>query len=121
MFDDPKKELQKLEDQLLEAEINHETAQLNNEEFEELYDKILEEFGPREQSDGAPVSDPPIRNFANGYGKAVPAQPLADGDEILSDDEPVVPQKGTRGLVILACLECLAIAGVAVYWLLNWL
>ena len=119
MIADPKKELQELEDQLLAAEINHETAELNNEEFEELYDKILEEFGPREQHDGAPVSDPPIRNFANGYGKAVPAQPLPAGDEILEDDEPAAPKKGVKGLVFVAVLEILAIAALAAYWLME--
>ena len=121
MFDDPKKELQKLEDQLLAAEINHQTADLNDEEFEELYDKILEEFGPREENNGAPVSEPPIRNFANDYGKAAPARPLPDGDEILSDDEPAAPKKGVKGLVFLAVLEILAIAAVAAYWLMGML
>ena len=119
MFDDPKKELQELEDQLLAAEINHKTAELNNEEFEELYDNILAEFGPQDQPDGTPVSDPPIRNFANGYGKAVPAQPLPDGDEILDDDEPAAPKKGVKGLVFLAALEILAIAALAGYWILE--
>ena len=122
MFDDPKKELQELEDQLLAAERNNETAELDSEQFEELYDEILEEFGPNEESYVAPMppSDPPIRNFANGYGKAPAYQPLGnDGDEILRDDEPVETAKGIRWLVILACLESMAIAGLAAYWFLR--
>ena len=122
MFDDPKKELRALEDQLLAAERNNETAELDNEQFEELYDEILEEFGPKEESDPAPMppADPPIRNFANGYGKGNVHQSLGhDGDEILPDDAPVESAKGIRGLVILACLECMAIAGLAVYWVLR--
>ena len=118
MFDDPKKELQKLEDQLLAAEINHETAELNNEEFEELYDKILEEFGPREQPDGTTVPEPPIRNFANGYGKAAPARPAA-APVNPSAEEPEAPRKGVKGLVFLVTLECLAIAALAAYWLME--
>ena len=117
MFDDPKKELRELEDQLLAAESNNETAELKNEQFEELYDEILEEFGPKEETFIAPMppSDPPIRNFANGYGKALGR----DGDEILDDDEPVEAPRGVRGLVLLACLECVAIACLAVYWFLR--
>ena len=119
MFDDPKKELQKLEDQLLAAEMNQETAELNNEEFEELYDKILEEFGPREKRNGTaePPAEPAIRNFANGYGKTGQTQTLSAGDEILSDDEPAVPRKGVKGLVFLSVLEIAAIAALAVYWI----
>ena len=121
MFDDPKKELRELEDQLLAAESNNETAELNNEQFEELYDEILEEFGPKEESFTAPLSpsDPPIRNFANGYGGVVRTPPLPAGDEILPDDEPVPTEKGGRGLIFLAVVESLAIAGLVMYWVLN--
>ncbi|MBQ8239125.1 MAG: hypothetical protein IJZ39_13380 [Oscillospiraceae bacterium] len=124
MFDDPKKELQALEDQLLAAEAQQETSELDDAEFEKLYDEILEEFGPRKASGGdAPVQpEPPIRNFANGYGGVVHSRPIGtDGDEILPDDEPVPTEKGGRGLVVLAVLECAAIAGVVVYWALNFL
>lgn len=123
MRNDPKKELRELEDQLLAAEMNQESAQLDQREFEALYDEILEEFGPGHTAPApVPSSDPPIRNFANGYGKHPAQQPLGtDGDEILPDDEPVDTPRGTRGLVILACLECLVIAGLVVYWVLNFL
>ena len=47
MFDDPKKELRELEDQLLAAEEEHKTAELDEQEFQELYNEILEEFGPK--------------------------------------------------------------------------
>ena len=105
MFDDPKKELQNLEDQLLAAESNHETAKLDNDQFEELYDTILEEFGPLASQNGA---EPPIRNFANGYGSDA-----APGDE--TADHP----KGGKGLVLLVCLEIMAIAALAAYWVME--
>ena len=120
MFDNPKKELQELEGQLLAAE----NAEENQDNFEEIYNGILEEYGPRENPGSASVStdDPPIRNFANGYGRAVQNQPLGtDGDEILDDAAPAPAQKGVRGLVVLACLECLGIAAIAVYWVMNFL
>ena len=122
MFDDPKKELRELEDQLLAAEEEHKTAELDEQEFQELYNEILEEFGPKTQSgDAAPVPEPPIRNFANGYGGVVRTPPLPAGDEILADDESVPSEKGSKGLVLLACLETLAVAALAVYWALNYL
>ena len=98
MFDDPKKELRELEGQLLAAETK-------DEETGEFY--------------GIPEdpSDPPIRNFANGYGRAVPSRPPVT--------DPVLPEepqkKEPRGLVILACAECVAIAAVAVYWFIRFL
>ena len=119
MIDGPNKDLRKLEDHLLNAEKNHETAKLSDEQFEELYGNILAEYGPQEQHSGAPVSDPPIRNFANDYGKTAPDKPLPDGDEILGDDEPAVPVKGVKGLVFLAVLEFMAIAALAAYWLME--
>ena len=117
MFDDPKKELRELENQLLEAEMNHETAELNSDEFEELYDGILEEFGPRENLDGTTVSsvDPPIRNFANGYGKSAAYQPRVPEPVV----EAPVRAKGVKGLLIVMCLELLAIAGLTAYWYFN--
>ena len=119
MFDDPKKKLQSLEAQLLAAEQNQETAELNDEEFEELYDKILQEFGPREQHNGEPVSDPPIRNFANGYGNASPVRPAAAPVTPAPAEEPAAPKKGVKGLVFLVVLEVLAIAALAAYWLME--
>ena len=115
MFDNPKKELRELEDQLLAAEMNHKIAELNKEEFEELYDGILEEFGPALEQNGSP-SDPPIRNFANGYGKGAPAAAAPAHQPV---EAPPVRRKGVRGLLIAICLELLAIAGLTAYWYLN--
>lgn len=124
MFDDPKKELRELEGQLLAAEEEQKASELNDAEFERLYDEILAEFGPKQASgEPAPAApEPPIRNFANGYGGVVRNQPIGtDGDEILPDGEPVPNEKGSKGLVFLAILECAAIAGLVVYWVLNFL
>lgn len=68
MFDDPNKELKRLEDQLLQAE-------MTDEEFEQFYDELYDEFGPQEEETnetedllaGSPVNN--VRNYANGYGR----------------------------------------------------
>ena len=121
MFDDPKKELQELEDQLLAAEENQEPSALDDAEFERLYDEILAEFGPKKSSgEAVPAeTEAPIRNFANGYGGVVRTPPLPVGDELLSDDESVPSEKGSKGLIFLAILECAAIAGLAAFWIMN--
>ena len=122
MFDDPKKELQELEDQLLAAEEKKEESGLDDAEFERLYDEILAEFGPKKSAPEpvpAAPEEAPIRNFANGYGGVVRTPPLPAGDEILPDDEPVPTEKGGRGLIFLAVVESLAIAGLVMYWVLN--
>ena len=123
MFDDPKKELRELEDQLLAAEEKQPESGLDDAEFERLYDEILAEFGPRNSTGtAAPAAgEAPIRNFANGYGGVVPTPPLPVGDEILSDDEAVPSEKGGRGLIFLVILECMAIGGLALYWALHYL
>ena len=124
MFDDPKKELRELEDQLLAAEEKQPESGLDDAEFERLYDEILAEFGPRNSTGtAAPAAgEAPIRNFANGYGGVVRTPPLPAGDAILADDEPLPTEKGSnRGLVFLICLEILAVAGLAAYWILNYL
>ena len=105
MFDDPKKELQELEDQLLAAE-------KEDTEFQGLSDDILAAYAPVNLD----MEEPPIRNFANGYGRNIPQTPVtAKPDATI----PVIVEKKPRGLIFLAAAEGLAIAGVAVYWLLN--
>lgn len=155
MFDDPKKELKRLEDQLLAAE-------MSDEDFERFYDEIYEEFGDkkprqtREEDLGDLLDDvPQVRNYSNGYGtKPRAAQSGArtqNGAPRTQSGGTARPQNGTprvqtggtarpqnprdayvdssryvpakkkennRPLVILACLECLGIAGVVLYWFL---
>ena len=105
MFDDPKKELRELEDQLL-------AAQTNEQKFEEVYDEILDEFGPGAQAD-APA-EPDIRNFANGYGRAAVTAP-----EVSVPDDST--ERSIRRLTVLASIECAAIAAVAIYWFFHFL
>ena len=108
MFDNPKKELKALEGQLLAAEEAQETAMLDEKEFETLYNEIRAEFTPR-------VEEPPIRNFANGYG--APVRQSAPRPEPQSAPvEKKRRQKGNGGLVFIAVLEVAALAVVGSFW-----
>ena len=111
MFDNPKKELKALEGQLLAAEEAQETAMLDEKEFETLYNEIRAEFNPR-------AEEPPIRNFANGYGKNyTPAPQRASHPEPESAPaQKKHKQKGNGGLGFIVFLEFIAIAVVGALW-----
>ena len=109
MFDDPKKELEQLQKQLLEEE----------EWFARELDSAKQMIGdapaykpakpaPKKASaPKAPEGAAPVRNYANGYG----------ADE-KKDKGKKKKKKGIRGLVILAALETLGIVGIVAYWIL---
>lgn len=120
MFDDPNKE------QML-------NKHMTDEEFERFYDEIFDEFGPKDRQEEhrkeAPARN--VRNYANGYGsqprQSAPRRyqtggPAAYGGN-LDEEQPraaaPAKEKGIRGLVILACAECLGIVGVVLWWMLR--
>lgn len=110
MFDDPKKELQELEDQLLAAE--HHSSN-DDDEFQRIYAEVLAEFGPG----GSDAQEPPIRNFANNYGRnshKPVQQPVEEIPQGLA-----APKERFGFLAFLFCLECAALAGLAAFWLVN--
>ena len=112
MFDDPKKELKTLEGQLLAAEERQEAAMLDEKEFESLYNEIRAEFAPRS-------SEPPVRNFANGYGtNCAPAAPAAPAAEA-SEPEQAPVKKGNKGLGFIVFLEFAALIAVLGFWALQ--
>ena len=109
MFDDPKKKLRELEDQLLAEET---VTEKPDDDFQ-IDTEILADVGDDE---------PPIRNFANGYGRniqpAAPA-PMPEPEPILKEEKEPTPTRRERigGLVFLAVIECLIFAGLAAIWL----
>ena len=116
MFDNPKKELQELEDQLLAAEEYPDTtdaAEATDDEFQSIYAELLAEFGPERDA----ADEVPIRNFANGYGRnlqtihSIPQKPVENIREI------PVPREHFGFLTFLFCVECLALTAVALCWL----
>ena len=130
MFDDPKRELQRLQQQLLAEE----------EDLEEEY-LTEEEWFEREMAEAKALSgyqepkEPEVRNYANGYGTR-PKQSAARPNQYREypqqqraayrpnvrnfSEEPVreEEEKGIGGLVFLAILLTLGIVGVAGYWVL---
>lgn len=119
MFDDPKKKLRELEDQLLAAEENEDFNAEQDDEFQKIYAEVLAEFGPVNE----PEQEPPIRNFANGYGRNIqPVTPVApapmpEPEPVFEEEEPRPVRERVGGLVFLAVLECLILAGLAFFWL----
>ena len=119
MFDDPKKELRRMQDELLAAEMEEWLEQTQSQDINELLDDakdFLEE-------------EPPVRNFANGYG-AQPRNYAVDFDRTVYDDEEFdddaavfveePKKKGIGGLVFLAILELIGIVAIVVWWI-KWL
>lgn len=126
MFDDPKKELERLEQQLLAAE----REETDDEDFDSLYEDIYEEFSEEESFDEDDElllllnhTDVPIRNHANNYGTDLYGRAAGfDADEEyydMDEDRYVAApkKKGIRGLLIIACLEAVAIIALAAWWL----
>lgn len=127
MFDDPKKELQRLQDELLAAEdeewddLSDIQDLLDDYEEEDSVEAIMEEFGAQEQ--------PRYQNYANGYGRATAAPAYYEEEEPELEDDAVVyredarkkkkkdkKEKGVGGLVFLAILETLGILAIAAWW-----
>ena len=108
MFDDPKKELRALEGQLLAAEERQEAAMLDEKEFEALYNEIRAEFAPR--------NEPPVRNYANGYGRAYAPGPRPAAPA--PAPAPAPKRKGSKGLGFIIFLEFVALAAVGGFWAL---
>ena len=107
MFDDPKKDLEYLQEQLLREE------EWFQRELESA--KVMIGDAPRKNTKKPqpqrtnPAPKAPVRNYANGYGEKTPA---ADKRETAK------PRKGIGGLVALAVVETLGIVGVVAYWML---
>ena len=103
MFDDPRKELRRLEQQLLAEEeddwLDDELAEahrlMGDDPDEEEYDDAPR--SPRARSRNTDLPDVDLEEYS---------------DEI--HDEP--KKKGLGGLLFLICLELLGIAAVAAYW-----
>lgn len=146
MFDDPKKELKRLQAELLAAE-EEEYVEDDLSDIEDLLEEYTSEDdgidamfeGNYEDEYDQPLYrnyangyGSQVRNYANGYGRGAarhePEEPeFDDEDSVLYKDDYLVSrkkkpkkEKGTRGLVFLACLETLGIVAILIRWIL-WL
>ncbi len=122
MFDDPKKELQRMEEELFAAEYEEEAESGGEPERdgEDWLQQVKDLLGEEE---------PPIRNHANGYGphsrnhdpdlgRAAIADEELDERRAVFAEEP--KKKGAGGLVLLALLEVLGILAI-LWWWKQWL
>ncbi len=104
MFDDPRKELKRLQDQLLE------------EEDDDLGDMLADAhrlLGDEEEEDEpSPVRPAPGRTRNRDRSDT----DLEDYSRRVHDGPK---KKGVAGLVFLLCLELMGIAALAAYWLLE--
>ena len=105
MFDDPKKELQRLEEELLKYE-------QKDDEFERFYQDIFREFGEPEAEETRAVA-PEAKRSANAPRNMT----YADTPRAVA----ATPKKSNRGLVILLLIEIAGILGIAGYWLMKFL
>ena len=115
MFDDPKEELRRLQQRLLEEEDREEP------DPDEDWLADAQEFlgdDPDDEEEEEP-EEPPVRNYANGYGRARNRDRADLELEDYSEEVYRGPRKkGTGCLVTLLCLELLGIAALAAYWYL---
>ena len=139
MFDDPRKNLHWMEQELLaeeepeqpdeiydtfSGEFQEPYGQYDDDALMDLVDELIEEEAP----------EPPVRNFANGYGRrrnpAVDFSRTVYADEEFDESAAVLvgeppkkkakKKKGIKGLVLLAFLEILGILAIIGWWL-QWL
>ena len=106
MFDNPKEELKKLEEQLLAVESS-------GEDFDAFYDDILKEFGP----DSAPSKQRSTSSQKNPSAKPSASKKTAATGK--SKKKSRKKKKGIKGLVITLCLETAGIVGLILWWVLR--
>ena len=122
MFDDPKKDLKRLEQQLLAEEAKEDPAEDLFEEEEDWLDVQLREAHALLDGPAVRRSEPEDvfrfleedvqENTAAVSGKSRPASP--------KEERKKRKEKGVGGLVFLACLETLGIIAVLLWWA-TWL
>ena len=120
MFDNPKKELERLEQQLLAAEARKTIDP--DEEFDRLYEDIYEEFGREEPYE---LDDELIGMLNHTPTPARDTVSRSAGfdaeDYVMDTDRYVAPpkKKSLKGLVIFVLLEAICVIALAVWWLVR--
>lgn len=118
MFDDPNKELKRLEEQLL-------AAKESDAAFEKFYSEIYKEYGPKRTNENL-VRDVPKRSAQASRPAQTtrpsqasrPAQSRAAAGTY-ADHRPAKKETGIGGLAALVCFECLGIAAVVLWWVVR--
>ena len=99
MFDDPQKELKRLEEEMLKLTEA-------DEKFERFYQEIYEEYGPTDEEQTEAPAEKPVKQVKRTYADAPRA---------------VAPKKkkSVKGLVITVCVEMVGILAIVGYWLMR--
>ena len=138
MFKDAKKELERLQAQLLaeETQVIHlpQKEQYREEEDEgilfddiEEYDDFDRELAEIQAMLGQKPQEPKYQNYSNNYGRS-PSVPVYNTDRVEDDldldeySEEVYEEEqpeSLKGLVITACCLLAAIGGVLAWWLVR--
>ena len=118
---------------------NPNKKQMTDEEFELFYSELFDEFGPKDHDEDylkdSPVKNVPSKNpqqprqtaaqqaaSRQAAARRYQAGPEAYGGNLDAEQPKTTTpkkEKGIRGLVILACAECLGIVGVVLWWVLR--
>lgn len=113
MFDNPRKDLQRLQQELLAAEDPEWEEEEEYEEYEDSEETLheMKEFLAREDWEEE-EREPLYRSYTDGY---------EEGDEEEweeNDVEPAPKKKGMGGLIAAIILETLAVLAMVLWWLL---
>ena len=109
MFDNPQKELEKLQEQLLQEE------DWFTRELDSAKAMLAEQPGKKGRRTAAGHAVQDVRKKTEvKKPEQVKAVPVKKSNR---KDDPAPKEKGVRGLIILAALETLGIVGLVAYWL----
>ena len=108
MFDDPKKELDRLQRELLAVEAPPEVEEDDSDPEEVFYE--MKEFLDRGDWDGSD-REPLFRSYAR-------EEPLDEEPEEAEVPPPEPKKGGIGGLVIAVALETLALLAILAWWVL---
>lgn len=111
MFDDPRKELERLQRQLLDGEEEKKIDDLLSDAYRLLGDEAPD--APRTRPAPARTQPPLPRTWAPEEEDGEPE------DESPRRNAKEKDNRGVTGLLLLLCLELLGIGAVVIYWLLN--
>ena len=129
MFDNPKEQLKRIQAELLAAEEEEEFDDLSD--IDDLLQDYMDEEEYNQYSESAEKDLPAYRNYSNNHRRAHTAR-FVDTDSYDEDDldEDAVfyredyrrgkKKQSNRGLLIIICLELIAIACVLGWWA-SWL
>ena len=126
MFDDPQEQLRRMQAELLAAEEEDEYDDLSD--IDDLLQDYLDEEDYDQYSEEAEAHPSAYRNYANNYGRRRAARFVdtdsyeddLDDAEFLSREDHRKGKQSNKGLLILICVELVAIAAVLGWWAL-WL